>query len=61
MGCSNSKDIKEPKVKTEPEVPEDVPAVECEVEASAEVAVDAPEEAGEASEAVEVEAVTEAE
>ena len=59
MGCSNSKDVKEPKLKTE--VPEDVQAVECEVASpspSAEVAVDAPEEV---TEAVEVEAVTEAE
>ena len=59
MGCSNSKDVKEPKVKTD--VPEDVQAVEREVASaspSAEVAVDAPEEV---TEAVEVEAVTEAE
>ena len=56
MGCSNSKDVKEPVVKTD--VPEEVQAVECEAEASAEVAVDAPEEV---TEAVEVEAVTETE
>lgn len=62
MGCSNSKNTKakEPEVE-ELEEPEDVPEVECEAEAksTAEVAVDAPEEA--TVEATEVETVTEAE
>ena len=61
MGCSNSKKTKaeEPEVE-ELEEPEDVPEVEAEAEASAEVAVDSPEEAT-VVEATEVETVTEAE